>query len=219
MTRSIQRPFEAWYTNCENKRATQPHKHTLRVQQGTRLITVTGPHTHIERRPPPTAACDDISKTTEKTRQLLLSALCTHGQQTGAGVCVCVSVWVSEYKSNRIQLNQQACPLLSAVIQRDPCTQAVFVTKQRIKETGSWEEIDVVQIQCSGPLDGVGAFFNGLKSAVRKQTKGPLHDKHTQIFPSCCRDSFSFQLFALRLWFLLSWEVLHKYQFLSSWNR
>lgn len=101
--------------------------HTPRVQQGKRLITEPQGHTHTHTQgwPPPT---DDISKTREKQDNCYCQPACTHGQQTGAGVCVCVQ---------QDMLNQQACPLLSAVIQRDLCTQSVFISKQSTEETGS----------------------------------------------------------------------------------
>ena len=48
-------------------------------------------------------------------------------------VCVCVCV----HKSTRAWLDQQACPLLRAVIQRDPCIRSVVISKQSIAEAGS----------------------------------------------------------------------------------
>lgn len=68
--------------------------HTPRVRQRKRLTTVPGPHTHTHTQgwPPPTAACDDISKASEKQDNCYCQPSCIHGQQTGAGVCVCVFV-------------------------------------------------------------------------------------------------------------------------------
>lgn len=94
--------------------------HTPRDEQGKRLITVPQGHTHT----PPTAATTTSVKPA-KSKTTATVSLCAHMEQ----VCVCIS--------NRIRLNQQACPLLSAVIQRDLCTLSVFISKQSIEETGS----------------------------------------------------------------------------------
>ncbi len=168
MTSSIQQPFEAWYTNCENKRA---HNQSPAGEEAHHCTRATHTHTHTHKHtqgwPPPTAACDDISKTSEKQDNCFCQPSCTHGQQTEAGVCaqVCVCVCVCVHKSNRIWLNQQACPLLSAVMQSDPCIQSDSKSKQSIKETGSgsmsWHQIDavhVVQMLDSAPSDCEGRF-------------------------------------------------------------
>lgn len=147
MTSSIQLPFEAWYTNCENKRAHtqgQPGEEVHHCNRAT--------HTHTQGWPPPSAACHHISEATEKQDNCYCQPSCIHGQQTGAGVCVRVCVNLSGYG----WINR-----LSTVFQRDPCIRSVFISKQSIKETGSgsvsWDQIDVVQIQeDSGPLGSVG---------------------------------------------------------------
>lgn len=68
--------------------------HTPRVQQGKRLISVTrATHTQTEQRPPPTSVKPVNNKTTASVQ------VCTHGEQTGAGVRVCLCACVCEWEN------------------------------------------------------------------------------------------------------------------------
>lgn len=172
MAISIQQPFEAWYTNCENKRA---HTQCQAGEEAHHCTRATHTHTHTGLTT--THCCLRRHQWSQwKTRQLLLSA-CAYTASKPEQVCVCVFVC----KSIRIWLNQQACPLLSAVFQRDPCIQSVFISKQSIKETGSgsvsWDQIDVVQIpEDSGPLWSVGHSYLLNKSSRTNALKGQFNN-------------------------------------------
>lgn len=88
MTSSIQQPFEVWYTNCENKHA---HTQAPSGEEDHQCGRATHTHTHTLGWPPPTAACRDISKTRETQDNCYCQPSRTHGQQTRAGVCVCLT--------------------------------------------------------------------------------------------------------------------------------
>lgn len=144
--------------------------HTPRVRQRKRLTTVPGPHTHTQGWPPPTAACDDISKASEKQDNCYCQPSCIHGQQTGAGVCVCFCGNLSGYG----WINRPV-PCSKGLFQRDPCIQSVFISKQSIKETGSgsvsWDQIDVGQI-----LEGVGHLYLLNKSSRTNVLTGKFNN-------------------------------------------
>lgn len=99
--------------------------HTPRVQQGKRLISETrATHTQTEQ------TATHISKTSEQQDNCFCPGLHTHGEQTGAGVRVCLCVCERASKSNRVCLNQQACLLT--------LHRFVFISKQKYCRDRKW---------------------------------------------------------------------------------
>lgn len=136
---SILQPFEAWYANCENKRAHTPGQsgeEAHRMYRGhTHMHTQT--HKHTQSWPPPTAVRDDISG--EKQDNCYCQPPCyMAGKPEQVCVCVCVC------ESTGIRLNQQA-PVPSSVpsLRETPAYSASSCPNKvlRRQEVVQWAEI------------------------------------------------------------------------------